>query len=183
MYSLSCHPAAAHETIIHNPRAHSSSAPLRNTVITQHFHKFCEKAFKMQAQRAACMWFAFVFELSISNYVCVCVYALCILLSENFFENVFFATFGPMKIARRPRWSVRVVFAKQRSNLRPQQQHMCKHSHTHTLVCACTSHMRMDATVLYEEKKTLICVQVNYQAAARCCCLYANMVASKYEPF
>lgn len=66
------------------------------------------------------------------------------------------------------------------------------HTHRYTLVCWCMYVHRMCTyargrdCIRIESKKTLICVQVNYQAAAPCCCcccccLYANMAASKYE--
>lgn len=72
-------------------------------------------------------------------YVCT----LCIFHTLIFSKIYFLQFFGRWKLlyARR---SVRAVFAKQRSNLRPQRmqhQHMHKHKHTQTCADVCTSHV------------------------------------------
>lgn len=126
----------------------------------------------------------------ISNYVCV--YTLYFLYAD-FFENLFFAIFWPMEIARRPSECSRSV-CQTTQQFAPATHATSTHAQTHTQTCAdvvmyisCV-HMRMNAVCMNKKQKTLICVQVNYQEAACCCrycccCLYANMAASKYEQF
>lgn len=87
------------------------------------------------------------------------VYTLCIFYTLIFSKIYFLQFFGRWKLldARR---SVRAVFAKQRSNLRPQRmQHQHMHKHKYTQTCADVGmyiscvHMRMDASVCMKSKK------------------------------
>lgn len=70
----------------------------------------------------------FVFELTISNYVCV--YTLYFLYAD-FFENLLFATFCPMEIARRPSECSRSV-CQTTQQFAPATHASSTHAQTHT---------------------------------------------------
>lgn len=192
------HKVEIHSThcLLHSKALFTTPTPLCNIVISQHFKNCAKGALKCKqnvVQHVIYMLACLCFSWPISNYVCV--YTLYFLYAD-FFENLFFATFWPMEIARRTSECSRSV-CQTTQQFAPATHatstHAQTHTHTHTDVCwCCYVHLMCtyayERNCMYEMQKTLICVQVNYQEAACCCrycccCLYANMAASKYEQF